>query len=159
MFVELLEDAGAVPDAVTCPVGGGGMMAGTAIVAAALAPGVRVVAAEPLAADDAARGFAAGEMQPQVLPVATIADGLATGMSALTFGIMRDHVAEVVTVPEQAIIEAMRLVLTRMKILIEPSSAVPLAAILTRRWDVAGKTIAVILTGGNVDIDHLPWAG
>lgn len=158
-FVELLEDAGAVPDAVTCPVGGGGMMAGTAIVAAALAPGVRVVAAEPLAADDAARGFAAGEMQPQVLPVATIADGLATGMSALTFGIMRDHVAEVVTVPEQAIIEAMRLVLTRMKILIEPSSAVPLAAILTRRWDVAGKTIAVILTGGNVDIDHLPWAG
>lgn len=156
-FLEVLEDTGVMPDAVTCPVGGGGMMSGTAIVAAAMAPQVAVVAAEPEAADDAARGFVSGRMQPQVLPVATIADGLATGMSALTFGIMRKHVAQVATVSEHAIIEAMRLVLTRMKILIEPSSAVPLAAILERKWDVEGKTIVVILTGGNVDIDHLPW--
>lgn len=156
--VELLEDAGVPLDAVTCPVGGGGLLAGTAIAAHGLAPGLPVIAAEPAAADDAARGFASGVMQPQVLPVSTIADGLTTAMSPLTFGIMRQHVSEVVTVSESAIVEAMRLIWTRMKILIEPSSAVPLAAILERRWDSSGKTVGVILTGGNMDIDRLPWA-
>jgi threonine dehydratase len=79
-------------------------------------------------------------------------------MSALTFGVMQQHVHAVVPVSEAAIVEAMRLVWTRMKILIEPSSAVPLAAILEKGWDARGKTVGVILTGGNVDIDRLPWA-
>ncbi|MCG2841324.1 pyridoxal-phosphate dependent enzyme [Sandaracinobacter sp. RS1-74] len=156
-FVELLEDAGVELEAVTCPVGGGGLLAGTAIAAGGLAPGLSVVAAEPLAADDAARGFTSGVLQPQVLPLATVADGLTTAMSPLTFAIMRAHVQAVVTVSEAAILEAMRLIWTRMKLLVEPSSAVPLAAILERCWDAQGKTIGVILTGGNVDIDHLPW--
>ena len=156
--VELLEDAGVELHAVTCPVGGGGLLAGTAIAANALASGLPVIAAEPQAADDAARGFAAGVLQPQRLPVSTVADGLTTAMSPLTFDIMRQQVREVVTVSEAAIIEAMRLVWTRMKIVIEPSSAVPLAAILEHRWDARGKTVGLILTGGNVDIDRLPWA-
>lgn len=157
-LVELLEDVGEELDAVTCPVGGGGLLAGTALAANGLAPDLAVIAAEPAAADDAERGFASGLMQPQVLPVTTVADGLTTAMSPLTFAIMQQHVREVVTVPDTAIVEAMRLVWTRMKILIEPSSAVPLAAILEKRWDVAGKRIGIILTGGNVDLDRLPWA-
>ncbi len=156
-FLELLADSGGRLDLVTCPVGGGGLLSGTAIAAGALAPEVAVVAAEPEAADDAARGFLLGRRQPQVLPVATIADGLTTSMSALTFGIMREHADAVVIASEEAILEAMRLIWTRMKILVEPSSAVPLAAILERRFDVAGKRIAIILTGGNVDLDRLPW--
>lgn len=155
--LELLEDCGEELDAVTCPVGGGGLLAGTAIAIRGVAGGLPVIAAEPAAADDAARGFASGEIQPQVLPVTTVADGLTTAMSPLTFAIMRQHVNQVVTVSDEAIVEAMRLVWTRMKILIEPSSAVPLAAILEKRWDSAGKTVGVILTGGNVDIDRLPW--
>lgn len=153
--LELLEDAGEELHAVTCPVGGGGLLSGTAIAVAGSLP---VIGAEPAAADDAARGFAAGTIQPQVLPVATVADGLTTAMSPLTFSIMQQHVQQVVTVSEEAIIEAMRLIWTRMKILIEPSSAVPLAAILEKRWDTAGQTVGVILTGGNVDIDRLPWS-
>lgn len=155
--IELLEDAGATLDVLTCPVGGGGLLAGTAIVARALAPGLKVIGAEPEAADDAARGFSAGALQPQVLPVRTVADGLTTAMSPLTFGIMRDLVSGVATVSEEAIIEAMRLVWSRMKMLIEPSSAVPLAAMLERRWDPAGARVGLILTGGNVDLDRLPW--
>ena len=147
-FLELWADAAGGLDAVTCPVGGGGMLCGTAIAASSLAPAVEIVAAEPEMADDAARGF---------LPVATVADGLTTSMSALTFGILRRHADAVVIASEEAIVEAMRLIWTRMKILIEPSSAVPLAAMLERRWDVAGKRVGVILTGGNVDLDRLPW--
>ena len=153
--LELLEDAGEELQAITCPVGGGGLLSGTAIAVAGSLP---VIAAEPAAADDAARGFAGGAIQPQVLPVATVADGLTTAMSPLTFSIMQQHVQQVVTVSEEAIVEAMRLIWTRMKILIEPSSAVPVAAILERRWDAAGQTVGVILTGGNVDIDRLPWS-
>jgi threonine dehydratase len=116
-----------------------------------------VVAAEPAAADDAARGFRSGELQPQVLPVATIADGLTTAMSEMTFGVMRRLADKVVTASEEAIIEAMRLIWSRMKIIVEPSCAVPLAAILEGRWDAKGRTVGVILTGGNVDLDRLPW--
>jgi threonine dehydratase len=155
--VELIEDAALPLDAVTCPVGGGGLLAGTAVAVRGLAPGVRVVGAEPAAADDAARGFRSGQLQPQVLPVATVADGLTTAMSPMTFAIMRAHVDEVVTVSESAIIEAMRLVWSRMKIVIEPSCAVPVAALLERSWDATGQNVGVILTGGNVDLDHLPW--
>lgn len=156
-YLEMLAQLPLPLDAVTCPVGGGGMMCGTAIVAAALSPQVQVVAAEPAAADDAARSFETGVRQPQVLPIATIADGLTTALSELTFTIMRQHVDAVVRVSEAAIIEAMRLIWTRMKILVEPSSAVPLAAILEGSWDARGRRVGIILTGGNVDPDHLPW--
>ena len=155
--LELIADAAEGLDVVTCPVGGGGLLGGTLIATKARAPGVAVVAAEPEAADDAARGFLLRRRQPQVLPVATVADGLTTSMSALTFSLMRKHADAVVIVSEEAIVEAMRLIWTRMKILIEPSSAVPLAAILERRYDVAGRRVGVILTGGNVDLDRLPW--
>jgi threonine dehydratase len=155
--VELIEDAGAPLDALLCPVGGGGLLAGTAISTAALSPATRVIAAEPLACDDAARGFLSGVRQPQVVPVTTIADGLTTAMSDMTFGVMRTLVTDVVTVPEDAIVAAMRLIWSRMKIIVEPSCAVPLAALLTGAWDARGKTVGIILTGGNVDLDHLPW--
>lgn len=155
--LELLADATEPLDAITCPVGGGGLLAGTLVAVKETQPDVRVVAAEPAAADDAARGFRAGERQPQVLPVATIADGLTTAMSEMTFEVMQRLADEVVTTSEDAIIEAMRLIWSRMKIIVEPSCAVPLAAILEGRWDARGKTIGVILTGGNVDLDRLPW--
>ncbi len=156
--VELLEDAGLPLDALLCPVGGGGLLAGTALATAALSAATRVVACEPLACDDAARGFASGMLQPQVLPVTTIADGLTTAMSAMTFGVMRERVSAVVAVSESAIIEAMRLIWSRMKIIVEPSCAVPLAALLEGRFDARGQTLGIILTGGNVDLDRLPWS-
>ncbi|MGL6044207.1 MAG: pyridoxal-phosphate dependent enzyme, partial [Sandaracinobacteroides sp.] len=140
-----------------CPIGGGGLIAGTAIAVAAVAPGLAVIGAEPAAADDAARGFRTGKLQPQVLPVRTIADGLTTAMSEMTFGVMREHVADVATASEAAIVEAMRLIWSRMKIIVEPSCAVPLAALLEGGIDAKGKTVGIILTGGNVDLDRLPW--
>jgi len=155
--IELIEDAGMALDAILCPVGGGGLLAGTAIATVALAPGTLVIGTEPLAADDAARGFRAGALQPQVLPVSTVADGLTTAMSEMTFGVMQALASDVVTVSEGAIIDAMRLIWTRMKIIVEPSCAVPLAALLEGRWDARGKTVGIILTGGNVDLDRLPW--
>lgn len=157
--VELIEDATEPLHAITCPVGGGGLLAGTLIATAALLPDVPVIAAEPAAADDAARGFRAGALQPQVLPVATIADGLTTAMSEMTFEVMRAQAKDVVTASEAAIVEAMRLIWSRMKIVVEPSSAVPLAAILEGSWVPAGRTVGLILTGGNVDLDRLPWRG
>lgn len=155
--LELIEDVGIALDAVSCPVGGGGLLAGTAVAIRGVAPTVQVIGAEPAAADDAARGFETGELQPQVLPVATVADGLTTAMSAMTFGVMRALVDDVVTVSEAAIVEAMRLVWSRMKIVIEPSCAVPLAALLEGRWEARGQRVGIILTGGNVDLDRLPW--
>jgi len=155
--VELIEDAPAPLDAILCPVGGGGLLGGTSIATRALAPAALVLAAEPEAADDAARGFASGIRQPQLLPVATIADGLTTAMSERTFALMRAHVDQVVTVTEAAIVDAMRLVWSRLKIVIEPSCAVPVAALLSGRLDVRDRTVGVILTGGNVDLDRLPW--
>jgi threonine dehydratase len=155
--VELIEDAGVSLDILLCPVGGGGLLGGSAVAAAALASGARVIAAEPALADDAARGFRLGERQPQVLPVATVADGLTTAMSARTFALMRALVSDVVTVREAAILEAMKLVWSRMKIVIEPSCAVPLAAILEGGLDVRGQCVGIILTGGNVDLERLPW--
>jgi threonine dehydratase len=155
--MELMADATEPLDAITCPVGGGGLLAGTLVAVKGTSPDIRVFAAEPVAADDAARGHATGVLQPQVLPVATIADGLTTAMSAMTFGVMQQYVDDVATASEDAIIEAMRLIWSRMKIIVEPSCAVPLAAILEGRWDAKGKTVGVILTGGNVDLDRLPW--
>lgn len=155
--VELIEDAGVPLDAILCPVGGGGLLAGTATAARELAPKTTIIAVEPLACDDAARGFASGVRQAQVLPVTTIADGLTTAMSDMTFTVMRALVDDVLTVSEASIVEAMRLIWSRMKIIVEPSCAVPLAALLEGRFDGRGKTVGIILTGGNVDLDVLPW--
>ncbi len=148
----------ALPDleVIMAPVGGGGLISGTAIAARHLAPGIRVVAAEPLNADDAARSWASGRIEPAAR-AHTIADGLRTTLGQLNFQLIRKHVDEIVTVSEDAIIDAMRKVWERMKIIIEPSCAVPVAALLEGKVEAAGKRIGIILTGGNVDLDDLPW--
>ncbi len=154
--LELLEDAGPL-DLVLAPVGGGGLLAGTALTIAAIAPGTRLVAAEPTGADDAARSLREGRRLPSIDPD-TIADGLLTSTGELTFPIIQRLVAEIVTVDDAAIIAAMRLFWERTKLVIEPSSAVPVAALLEGKVDgMTGKRVGVILTGGNVDLGNLPW--
>jgi threonine dehydratase len=154
--LELLEEVPRL-DYVLAPVGGGGLVSGTALAAAGISPGTRVIAAEPAAADDAYRSFHTGEIIPSTNPQ-TIADGLRTSLGELTFAIIRRHVHEIVTVSEEAIVTAMRHVWERMKIVIEPSSAVPVAALLEGRLDVRGRRIGVILSGGNVDLEQLPFS-
>ncbi|WP_438002030.1 pyridoxal-phosphate dependent enzyme [Sorangium sp. So ce185] len=151
-----LELAGQVEDldAVVAPVGGGGLLSGTAIATSALSR-ARTVGAEPQAADDAARSLREGKILPSNDPI-TIADGLRTSLGELTFGVLRERGVEIVTVGEEDIVKAMRVVWERMKILIEPSSAVPVAAVLLRK--VEGARIGVILSGGNVDLSKLPFA-
>lgn len=151
--MELIDDCGP-PDILLMPVGGGGLMSGSALAAYHLAPGTRVIAAEPAGADDAHRGFYSGTLQESVNPK-TIADGLLTSLSELTFSIMRRYVHQVVTVQEVSIKAAMRLVWERMKIIIEPSSAVPLAAILEGKVNVQGKRVGLIVSGGNVDVGKM----
>ncbi len=153
--VELMEE---VPDldVVMAPVGGGGLLSGTALAVKALAPEARVIAAEPTGADDAARSLAAGHIIPSVEPD-TVADGLLTSLGARNFPIIKDNVSAIWTVGDPEIIAAMRLIWERMKIVIEPSAAVCLAAILARGGEVAGLRIGIILSGGNVDLDRLPW--
>jgi threonine dehydratase len=153
--LELLEETPGL-DLVLAPVGGGGLASGTAIAVRNTSPGTEVIAAEPAGADDAYRSLQAGYIIPQTNPQ-TIADGLRTSLCPRTFAAIRDHVREIVTVDEERIVEAMRLVWERMKILIEPSSAVPLAALLTGKVETKGRRIGIILSGGNVDLDHLPW--
>lgn len=152
---ELLEDVAEL-DMILAPVGGGGLLSGCALAAHHYSPETRVVGAEPAAADDAARSLEAGQILP-ALPPATIADGLLTSLGELTFAILRDHVERIVTVDEAAIVEAMRAVWERMKIIIEPSSAVPVAALLKGALEARGERVGVILSGGNVDLDRLPW--
>jgi threonine dehydratase len=141
-------------DAVVAPVGGGGLLSGTSLAVHGLDTAVRVIGAEPVAADDAARSLAAGHPLPQPSPT-TIADGLRTGLSERTFGIISAHAERIITVTEDEIVEAMRMVWTRAKLLIEPSAAVAVAAV--RKMDLAGADVGVILSGGNVDLDALPW--
>ena len=143
-------------DAVIAPVGGGGLLSGTAIAAHGVNPGVTVLGAEPAGADDAARSFASGRLEPMPHP-ATIADGLRGALSARTLLALRTHVQAIGTCSEGAIVAAMRLVWERAKIVIEPSSAVVLAALLEKTLDVQGRRVGVIVTGGNVDLDRLPW--
>lgn len=151
-----LELLGEVPDLdlVLAPVGGGGLVSGTAITVSALAPRARVVAAEPAEADDAYRSFHAGRIVPSDDP-RTMCDGLRTSLGEITFQIIREKVADVVTVEEDAIVDAMRFVWERMKIVIEPSSAVPLAALFSGR--AKGSRVGVIVSGGNVDLEALPF--
>ncbi len=143
-------------DVVLAPVGGGGLLSGTAIAASGLSPRTRVVGVEPEMADDAYRSLQAGRILPAENP-RTIADGLRTSLGELTFAVIRERVEKIVTVSEAAIVEAMRFVWERAKIVIEPSSAVPVAALLDGKLDVRGKRVGVILSGGNVDLGALPW--
>ena len=154
--LELLAD---IPDLdlILTPVGGGGLVSGTALTVRGLSSPSRVIAAEPKGADDAYRSFRAGHIIPSVNPQ-TIADGLLTSLGDKTFAIIRDCVDDIVTVEEADIIRAMRLIWERMKIIVEPSAAVPLGALLNRSVDVRGKRVAIILSGGNVDLARLPFS-
>ncbi len=143
-------------DAIIAPVGGGGLLSGTAIAARHLLPGIKIYGAEPALADDAARSFHTGTLQP-ALPPKTIADGLLTSLCERTFTIIRQNADDIFTVTEDQIIDAMRLVWERMKIIIEPSSAVPLAAVLANKSVFTGKTVAIIISGGNADLSKLPF--
>ncbi len=152
---ELLEQVEGL-EAVVAPIGGGGMISGTCLTVSNTAPGVRVYAAEPLNADDAARSFRAGHIIADDAPE-TVADGLKVPLKDLTWHFVKNHVADVLTATEDEIIEAMKLTWKRMKIVIEPSCAVPLAVILKNPEVFRGKRVGVIITGGNVDLDKLPW--
>jgi threonine dehydratase len=143
-------------DAVIAPVGGGGLLSGTAIAAKGLKPGLRVIAAEPAGADDASRSFASGTIVPSVEP-RTIADGLLTSLSDLTFAIIRANVERIVTVREDAIIDAMRFVWERAKIVIEPSAAVGFAVLFENQDLLKDSKVGIIVCGGNVDLARLPW--
>ncbi len=155
--LELLQQAPQL-DAIVAPIGGGGLISGIAVAAKALNPRLRVYAAEPLGADDAARSKALGQFIPQTGPK-TIADGLLTSMGDLTWPIVRDLVDGVLTVKEEEIVAAMRLLWERAKLLVEPSAAVPFAAVLAEPFrSLPGMHhVAVVLSGGNVDLDALPW--
>ncbi len=143
-------------DAVIAPIGGGGMISGTCLTLSNLAPNIKIYAAEPEQADDAARSFKAGHIIADDAPV-TVADGLKVPLKELTWHFVSNHVTDILTTSEDEIIEAMKLIWKRMKIVMEPSSAVPLAAILKNKETFAGKRVGVIITGGNVDLDTLPW--
>ncbi|MDZ4096226.1 MAG: pyridoxal-phosphate dependent enzyme [Paracoccaceae bacterium] len=152
---ELLEQVAGL-EAVVAPIGGGGMISGTCLTASTLAPKVRIYAAEPAQADDAARSFRAGHIIADDAPD-TVADGLKVPLKELTWHFVKSHVSDILTAPEDEIIAAMKLIWQRMKMVMEPSSAVPLAAILRNPEVFAGKRVGVIITGGNVDMDKLPW--
>ena len=151
-----LIDAVADLDLVLTPIGGGGLTAGTALTVKSRAPGIRMVAVEPAGADDAYRSFRSGERLPSVAPK-TIADGLLTSLGVQNFALIQRLVDDIVTVGEAAIVRAMRLIWERMKIVVEPSAAVPLAALVENRIDVCGMRVGIVLSGGNVDLDRLPW--
>jgi threonine dehydratase len=153
--LELLEEIPQL-DAVMAPVGGGGLLSGTAIAAAHLLPGAGIYGAEPENADDARRSFHAGKLIPVKNPN-TIADGLRTSLGHLTFAIICRYVTDIISVSEANIVFAMRHIWERMKLIVEPSAAVPVAALLSRRTEVAGKRIGIILSGGNVDVKSLPF--
>ena len=138
------------------PVGGGGLLSGSAITTKALAPATRMVAAEPAGADDAFLSLQSGRIVPSIDPK-TIADGLRTALGVRNFRVIQEHVDAIVTVSEAAIVEAMRLLWSRLKIVVEPSAAVPFAALLEHKVDVSGARVGIILSGGNVDLDALPW--
>jgi threonine dehydratase len=154
--LELLEEVRDL-DLVMCPIGGGGLLAGTAVAAKSIRPNIKVIAAEPRNADDAAQSFRAGRVIHAEKKF-TIADGLRTNVGEPNFEIIKRYVDDIVTVSEETIISAMRTIWETMKIVVEPSAAVPFAAIQERKVDVAGKRVGVILTGGNVDLDALPWS-
>ena len=151
--LELLEEVRDL-DAVLTPVGGGGLLSGTLIAVKGLHPAVRVIGCEPALADDAAASLREGRIVPARPPL-TIADGLRTSLGQRTFPIIREMVETIALVEEAEIVSALRLMLERMKVVVEPSSAVPLAALLNRPLDLAAKRVGVIISGGNLDVSRL----
>lgn len=143
-------------DMMVAPIGGGGMISGTCLTLATLAPEVQVIAAEPEQADDAYRSFKAGHIIAEDAPK-TIADGLLVPLKDLTWHFVKNHVSEIYTASDAEIIDAMKLIWKHLRIVMEPSSAVPLATILKNPEAFAGKRVGIIVTGGNVDLDKLPW--
>ena len=152
---ELVDEVGSL-DAVVAPIGGGGMISGSCLTLSTVAPDTKVYAAEPLNADDAWRSFKAGHIIADDAPQ-TVADGLKVPLKELTWHFVSNHVEDILLATEQEIIDAMYLTWQRMKIVIEPSSAVPLAVVLKNRDVFAGKRVGIIITGGNVDLGKLPW--
>ncbi len=152
---ELLEQVPGL-DAVIAPIGGGGMISGTCLTVSSTAPGVDIYAAEPKNADDAFRSFKAGHIIADDAPE-TVADGLKVPLKDLTWHFVSNHVTDIFTATEDEIIDAMKLTWKRMKIIIEASCAVPLATILANPEVFRGRRVGVIITGGNVDLDTLPW--
>lgn len=144
------------PDVVLVPVGGGGLLAGVAVAVSSTWPDTEAIGVEPAGADDASRSFHSGQWQPQTDPD-TIADGLLTSLGHSNFRLIRRLVDDIVTVTEEQIVEAMRLLWTRTKLVVEPSGAVPLAAVLADRERFADRSVVVVVSGGNVDLDRLPW--
>ncbi len=156
--LEIVEQSiGSPPEVVIVPVGGGGLLAGVAVAIKALLPGCEVIGAEPLGADDAYRSFHSGRWQPQLAPN-TIADGLQSSLGKLNFELIREYVDDIVTATEESIAAAMQLIWTRTKQVVEPSAAVPLAAVMSDRERFRGRRLSLVLTGGNVDLDRLPFA-
>ncbi|MCE7861546.1 MAG: pyridoxal-phosphate dependent enzyme [Chloroflexi bacterium CFX2] len=153
--LELLED---IPDldVLIAPVGGGGLLSGTSIAATGIRKGIRVIGAEPEKADDAFRSMKAGEIVPSLHPK-TIADGLLTSLGTLTFPIIQKRVEQIVTVSETGIIESMKFIWERAKIIIEPSAATVITVPWENKIDLSGLKVGVILSGGNVDLEKLPW--
>ncbi|MFN8412362.1 MAG: pyridoxal-phosphate dependent enzyme [Anaerolineales bacterium] len=153
--LELLEE---VPDldVIIAPVGGGGLLSGTSIAATEIKKGIRVIAAEPEMANDAFRSMIAGKIIPSENPK-TIADGLLTSLGSLTFPIIQKNVEQVITASEAGIIASMKFIWERAKIVIEPSSAVAIAVLWEKKVDLSGLKIGVIISGGNVDLEKLPW--
>ena len=141
-----------------CPVGGGGLLSGTAVAAKSLRPSIRVLGVEPAGADDAARSLRAGHIIPSVDP-RTIADGLRSSLGERPFAEIRRLVDDIITVAEADIVAGMRTLWEVLKVIVEPSGAVPYAALRTPRTEFAGRRVGVILSGGNLDLDRLPWSG
>jgi len=155
LAIELLED---VPDLdlILCPVGGGGVLSGTAVAAKSLRPGIKIIATEPAGADDAAQSFHEHRLVHQEQKN-TIADGLRTDLGAPNFALIERYVDDVLTVSDEGIVAAMRAIWETMKIVVEPSGAVSYGAVLEEKVDCRAKRIGIVLTGGNVDLDSLPW--
>jgi len=153
--LELLEE---IPDldAIITPVGGGGLLSGTAIASRGMKPSIRIYGAEPAGADDAWRSLQSGRIVPQTDP-RTIADGLRSSLGVKTFAVLSTLVDAIGTTSEEAIVQAMRLTWDKLKLVIEPSAAVPLAALVERKLPVAGLRVGIVVSGGNVDLDRLPW--
>ncbi len=153
--LELLSDVADL-DVILTPVGGGGLLSGTAIAATETKKGIRIIGGEPDMADDAYRSLQSGTIVPSIHPK-TIADGLLTSLGSLTFPIIQERVEQIVTVSEGGILEAMKFIWERAKIMIEPSAAVAVAVLWEKKIDLTGSKVGVILSGGNVDLDKLPW--
>lgn len=148
---ELVKDIGHL-DIVIAPLGGGGLLSGTALATKGLCPNARVIGVEPSLADDALRSLKAGFIVPSTYPN-TIADGLRTSLCERTFNTIRTYVDDIITVSEIEIIDAMKFLWERMKIIVEPSGAVPLAAILSKKTSIENRKVGVILSGGNIDVE------